>query len=146
MKKKYKVRPIKADDFTYLIDWWNHYDHCEVPSVDLLPNGGLGGLVIEKKGKPIMAAFMDLTNSAIGYLDFLVRDPNYNEKDKNDMMWDLQDACGAFLLDQGCRLIWGMTSYDSVANMAKEIGYDVMDDKYNLVYIHKKVYDDIKNK
>ena len=58
MEKKYKIRPIKVEDFTYLIKWWESYDHCNVPSSDLLPNKGLGGLVVEKEGKPIMAAFV----------------------------------------------------------------------------------------
>ena len=137
MEKKYKIRPIKVEDFTYLIKWWESYDHCNVPSSDLLPNKGLGGLVVEKEGKPIMAAFMYLTNSTIGYLDFLVRDPNYKGKDKNQMLWDLQDACGKCLLEQGCRLIWGMTSYDSIANMAEKIGHDVLEEKYHIIYIIK---------
>ena len=60
------------------------------------------------------------------------------------MLWDLQDACGKCLLEQGCRLIWGMTSYDSIANMAEKIGHDVLEEKYHIIYIHKKNYDDIK--
>ena len=146
MEKEYKIRFIKSDDFAHLIKWWKHYDHCEVPTVDLLPNYGMDGYVVEKNGKPIMAAFMYLTNSAIGYLDYLVRDPDYNEKDKNNMLWDLQEACGKYLLSRGCTMVWGMTSYETIANMAEKIGHDVLDDKYYVIYIHQKIHEDMTNK
>ena len=145
MKKEYKIRPVTVEDFKYLIEWWKHYDHCDVPTSDLLPNGGLGGLVIEKDNKPIVASFMYLTNSSMGYIDFLVSDPNYKHADKYSMIWDLQETCTENLIRNGCRVIWAMTSYDGMAKMAENQGHEVLEDKYYVMYTHKKVYDNITN-
>ena len=141
MEKKYIIRPIKVEDFIDLIKWWEHYEHVDVPSSDLLPNGGLGGLVIEKEGKVLIASFMYLTNSSMGYLDHLISDPDYKGKDKHQMIWDLQEACTKRLLQQGCKMIWAMTSYNGLAKMAKNQGHDVLDEKYHIMYTHQSVHD-----
>jgi len=143
MEKNYKIRPVRVEDFVDFIKWWKFYDHCDVPTSDLLPNGGLGGLAIEIDGKVIAGSFMYLTNSAMGYLDFLISDPEYKSKDKYNMIWDLQETCTANLIKQGCRIVWAMTSYDHLAEMAGKIGHDVLEDKYHVMYTHKKVYDDL---
>ena len=65
MKKKYIIRPIKVEDFTDVIKWWEHYEHVDVPASHVLPNGGLGTLVIEKEVKVLIASFMYLTNSSM---------------------------------------------------------------------------------
>ena len=146
MEKKYIIRPVKVEDYTDLIKWWKHYGHCDVPSSDLLPNSGLGGLVIEKEGKVVIASFMYLTNSAIGYMDFLISDPNYKNKDKYNMIMELQDACTEALLRKGCRIVWAMTSYDHLAEMAGKMGHEVLEKKHHIIYTHEKVYKEITKK
>ena len=141
MEKKYIIRPIKVEDFTDLIKWWEHYEHVEVPESHLLPNHGLGGLVVEKEGKVLIASFMYLTNSSMGYLDHLISDPDYKGKDKYQMIWDLQEACTKSLLRQGCKMIWAMTSYNGLAQMAEKQGHDVLDEKYHIIYTHHSVHD-----
>lgn len=146
MEEKYKIRPVRVEDYVDLIKWWESYDHVEVPSSDLLPNGGLGGLVIEKEGKAVMASFMYLTNSKMGYLDFLISDPDYKNKDKYSMIMKLQDACTGWLIQEGCRIVWAMTSYDHLAEMAGEMGHDVLEDKYSVIYTHLKVHEKMTKK
>jgi hypothetical protein len=146
MEDKYDVRPIKAEDFTLFTSWWESYDHTKVPTSDLLPNGGLGGLVVEKNGEVIAANFMYLTNSKMGYLDFLISNPKYENKDKYMMIMKLQEACTKVLLQQGCRIVWGMTSYDHLADMAEKMGHTVLEDKYHVMYTHGKIYEEMTKK
>jgi hypothetical protein len=146
MKDKYKIRPVKVEDFVDFISWWKSYDHCEVPSSDLLPNKGLGGFAIEIEGKVIAANFTYLTNSKIGYMDHLISDPNYKDKDKYKLLWELMEFCTEWLLKQGCTMIWAMTTYDHLAEMAKKQGHDVLDDKYYVMYTHHKIYGQMTKK
>ncbi len=146
MEKKYIIRPVKVEDFTYLMKWWESYEHCDVPTSDLLPNGGLNGLVVEKEGKPIIASFMYLTNSTMGYLDFLISNPDYKGNDKYQMIWDIQEACTEKLVKAGCRIVWAMTSYDGLAKMAEKFGHEVLEDKYHVIYTQNRVYADLIKK
>ena len=139
--EKYDIRPVRVEDYTNLIKWWKSYDHVEVPSSDLLPNQGLGGLAIEKEGKMIAAAFVYLTNSTMGYIDFLVSDPDYKGKDKFKMLMMLMEECTALALHQGCRIVWAMTNYQIMADIAEKMGHDVLEDKYNVIYTHHKIHE-----
>ena len=141
MKKKYNIRPIKVEDYTTLIEWWNQYEHVDIPSSDLLPNGGLVGLAIEKDVKMMAAAYVYLTNSAMGYIDFLVSDPSYKGPGKFNMLMELMEACTALALRQGCKIVWAMTTYQIMAEVAKKMGHDVLDDKHSIIYTHQLVHD-----
>jgi hypothetical protein len=49
-----------------------------------LPHDGKGGFMVEKNGKPIVSAFLYLTNSSIALLEWIVSNPNYKESDRKD--------------------------------------------------------------
>jgi len=146
MEEKYNVRPVKVEDYVDLIEWWKFYDHVEVPSSDILPNSGLGGLVVEKEGRMIAAAYIYLTNSAIGYVDFLVSDPSYKGRDRFEMITLLIDACSEVAVNQGCRIVWAMTTYDGVVRRCEKLGHEVLEDKYSVIYTHQKTAERIIKK
>jgi len=139
MDKKYEIRPVRVEDFPTLNKWWDSYDHIEVPDSGLLPNNGLGGYVVEKEGKIRACAFLYFTNSDVAYVDYLVGDPNYKGRDRYSMILDLIDLCTAVGLKEGCRLMWAMTTYDGVVKRCRDLGYEVLEDKYSVIYTHEKV-------
>ena len=143
MDKKYEVRPVRVEDFPTLIKWWKCYDHIEVPDSGLLPDGGLGGFVVEKEGKIRAGAFLYFTNSDVAYVDYLVGDPDYKGRDRYDMILDLIETCTRVGLKQGCRLMWAMTTYKGVVKRCEDLGYEVLEEKYNVIYTHQKVYKDV---
>ena len=146
MEEKYKIRPVVLEDRDTLSKWWESYDHMLVPSLDLLPEGGRGGFAIEKKGRMIAAAFVYVTNSDMGYIDFLVSDPNYKGKDKYKILTKLMEACSELAIELGCRIVWAMTTYPVMADIAKEMGHDVLDEKYSIIYTHHKAYKSVMEK
>ena len=146
MKEKYNIRPVWAEDADTLVKWWESYDHMLVPSQELLPENGQMGLAIEKDGRMMAAAFVYLTNSDMGYIDFLVSDPNYKGKDRFKMITMLIEACSELAIELGCRIIWAMTTYDSVIKRCEELDHDVLEDKYSLIYTHHKAYESVVKK
>ena len=146
MKEKYKIRPVTIEDSDILTEWWESYNHMLVPSLELLPENGQGGLVIEKEGKMIAAAFIYLTNSDMGYIDFLVSDPNYKGKDRFEIITMLIEACSELAIELGCRIIWAMTTYDGVIKRCKKLDHNVLDEKYNLIYTQHKAYENVVKK
>ena len=114
-----KIRAILIEDYQELIKWWKLHEKYGVviPKSTLLPNKGLGGFVVEKDNKLIASAFLYLTNSAIGYVDYLIADPNYREDDRNDILIKL----GTY-----------------VTKIAKDINIDVLEDDYKIIYTYDK--------
>ena len=137
MEQKYNIRPIMVEDYTILMEWWKSYDGIEIPDSSILPNGGLGGFVIEKKERMIAAAYIYFTNSAIAYIDFLISDPNYKSKDRYEIIAQLIVACSNAAVKQGSKLVWAITTYNGVIQRCKELGGDVLDNNYTVIYTHK---------
>jgi hypothetical protein len=138
MNKSYNVRPIKVKDYVFLSEWWKSYNGIELPDSGALPNNGLGGFIVEVKKRPIAAAYLYLTNSTIGYIDFLISDPNYKNKHRYDAIATLILACSNHAIKLGCKVVWAMTSYDGIIKRCKELGGDVLKDKYTIIYTNKQ--------
>ena len=143
MEKKYIVRPVEVKDLPTLKEWWDSYDYMETPDIQMLPDEGTGGFVVEKEGKSKAAAFLYFTNSDIAYVDYLVADPNYKGKDRYDMILDLIEECTRVGIGAGCRLMWAMTTFDGIVDRCRDLGFDVLPDKYTFIYTHQKVYSDL---
>ncbi len=138
MKENYNIRPIKVEDYSFLAEWWRSYDGIELPSSGALPNNGLGGFVVEVNNKPIAAAYVYLTNSTIGYIDFLISDPNYKGKDRYNAIANLILSCSNYAVDKGCEAVWAMTKYNGVINRCKELGGTILKEKYTVIYTNEK--------
>ena len=76
MDKKYNVRQVMMEDYTYINEWYIQRNELR-PKSTLLPNGGLDGFIIEKNEKPIAVIYLYLTNSKMGYFDFLMSERIY---------------------------------------------------------------------
>tara|TARA_R110002074_G_scaffold194553_4_gene360615 strand:+ start:356 stop:808 length:453 start_codon:yes stop_codon:yes gene_type:complete len=146
MDKKINIRPIRVEDYLKLIKWWEYYDHVQVPSSDLLPDGGLGGFAVEKEGRMIAAAYIYLTNSSMGYVDFLVSDPDYKGRDRFDLITQLIEACSEHGIKQGCRIIWAMTTYKGVVSRCEKLGHEILEDPYTVIYTHQQSYNKLIEK
>ena len=137
MEQKYNARPIKVEDYTILMEWWNSYDGIEIPDSSILPDNGLGGFVMEKEGKMVAAAYVYLTNSAVGYIDFLISNPNYKGRDRYDIIAKLILVCSDSAVAKGCKLVWAMTTYDGVVRRCRDLGGEILEDKYTVIYTHE---------
>ena len=92
------------------------------------------------------AGFLYFTNSSLGYVDYLISDPNYKGRDRFKMITMLIDSCSRVAYESGCTYIWAMTSYEGVVKRCEKLGYNVLEDKYTVIYTHQKTYDKIIKK
>ena len=138
MEYKYNIRPVRVEDYTILTKWWESYEGIELPDSSVLPNGGLGGFVVEKEGKMVAVAYIYFTNSTIGYIDFLIADPNYRGRDRYEIVAQLITACSDALIAQGCTIVWAMTTYNGVVKRCKDLGGIILEDKYTVIYTHQQ--------
>ena len=75
-------RKLKTSDWETLVTWWDSWDDWTTPSKDFLPENGTGGIMIEKNGEPIVAGFIYETNSASVLLEWIISNPDYRDKDR----------------------------------------------------------------
>jgi hypothetical protein len=143
MMEEYNIRPLQLEDYSTLVKWWESYDHIVTPESHMLPEGGLGGFIVEKEGRPMAAGFLYLTNSTVGYVDYLVSDPNYKGKDRFEMITWLIEACSEEAIRQGCRITWAMTTYSGIVRRCDKLGYEVLDEKYSVIYTHHKIHEEM---
>ena len=91
MSNKLNIRKIQEKDYEFINKWWQEVQLDPI-SREILPMNGLGGLIIEKE-KPIAVSYLYLTNSKVAYVDNLIVNPSYNNKDRFKVVSTLIDAC-----------------------------------------------------
>ena len=157
MKRDYKFRQITVDDYPHLIKWWKKYEKFGilVPKATLLPNKGLGGFVVEKNGVAIASCFLYFTNSAFGYVDYLIADPDYREEDRDKIMLEFGVYVTQMAAAAGCELVKAITSNKNLVKLlsvsaknghaeqledgsyiANGVKLDIKPEPYYMVYTH----------
>ncbi len=140
MEQKYNVRQVVVEDYTYINEWYSQRKELRPKSI-LLPNGGLDGFIIEKNNKPIAVIYLYLTNSKMGYFDFLMSDPNYKEEDRFEIIMILFQYCTKKAISAGCECVFVTTAIPGVINKMKELGLreDLIceDEKRVIIYTYE---------
>jgi len=135
------IRLIRLDDYPELEKWWKLYElqGIVIPKKNRLPNNGLGGFVVEKEGKLIASAFLYLTNSALGYVDYLIADPTYREDDRQTILLDLAKHVTCVAIENGCETVWAYTCNQKLIDMATEASvFKILPQDYKIVYTYDK--------
>jgi len=76
------IRRLKETDWGTLVSWWDAWPEWVSPPKEFLPDNGKGGFIVEKKQTPIVAGFLYLTNSKGVLLEWIVSNPEYRDKDR----------------------------------------------------------------
>ena len=123
---KLESRQLKESDWETLQSWWKAWGWPEM-SKDLMPLYGLGGLIIEKEGKPIASGFLYLTNSKVAWTEWIVSDPEYREHDRIDALKLVVEGLEKVAIQAGCTIVLSVGRNKGLLNIHKELGYTVDD-------------------
>ena len=121
MEKRIKVRQVAMEDYKYIDSWYEKRGHLK-PKMIILPNDGMGGFVVEKEGRLIAVIYLYLTNSKMGYFDFLMSDPDYIEKDRSEIIMSLFQYSTKKAILTGCECVFVTTAVTGVIDKMKELG------------------------
>ena len=140
MKNSIKVRQVTMEDYKQIDSWYKKRGELR-PKMIILPNDGLGGFVVEKDEKPIAVIYLYLTNSKMGYFDFLMSDPDYIKKDRSEIIMSLFHYCTKKAILTGCECVFVTTAVTGVINKMKELGVreDLIceDEKRIIIYTYE---------
>lgn len=118
------IRELNDSDYEdILVGWWKDWG-WEPPQKDFLPNDGKGGIIILDDDVPICAGYMYLTNSKVGWVDWIISNRYYtNKKLRKDaislLVSRLTDICKLI----GCKYVYALIKNQSLINTYEGLGY-----------------------
>ena len=131
--KDITTRTIVIEDYEFINKWWIEHGEKSPPKLTDLPDKGLGGVIVEKNGKPICVNYLYLTNSSMCYLANATSNPNYKGKDRFDIIQILLDECVRRAHALGCSFIWCTSTERGVLERCKKSGFHVVEPKENII-------------
>jgi len=116
----------KLNDTDYdkiLVNWWSNW-RWSAPPKDFLPEDGKGGYMIYDGDIPVCAGFIYVTNSKVGWCDWIISNFDYKDKKKRkEALKTLIRTLTETLKISGCRYSYALIKSDSLTNVYKEEGY-----------------------
>ena len=122
------TRKLKESDWDTLVAWWETWPEWKPPARNFLPEGGTGGLMVEKNGIPIVAGFIYETNSDGVLFEWVVSNPDYREKDRQDAIEKLINDAETKIKEMGYKHIFSIGRSKRLIDTHKKLGWFV-DDK-----------------
>ena len=122
MKENTNVRQVTLGDYKHIDSWYKKRNELRPISI-LLPNGGLDGFIVEKNKQPIAVIYLYLTNSKMGYMDFLMSDPDYKEQDRYELIMMLLKYCTHRAIKAGLQCVFVTTKIPALVKKGKELGF-----------------------
>jgi len=78
---KLNIQKLKENDYEkLLVNWWKDWG-WQAPPKDFLPDNGTGGFMVYNKDIPICAGFIYKTNSNVAWVDWIISNKNYKDKE-----------------------------------------------------------------
>tara|TARA_R100000935_G_scaffold37118_2_gene58169 strand:- start:11494 stop:11901 length:408 start_codon:yes stop_codon:yes gene_type:complete len=121
-----KTRRITEEDWDILPIWWDKWPKWTTPSRDALPDNGLGGLMVELNGLPLMCGFIYKTNSKGVWFEWIISDPEYKDRDQRQkalelLIGDAEKLC----ISEGFKYILFIGKHKNLINTFKNMGWHV---------------------
>jgi hypothetical protein len=119
-----KIRELNDSDYEdILVGWWKDWG-WQPPQKDFLPDDGKGGIIVYDDDVPICAGYMYLTNSRVGWVDWIISNRNYTNKElRKDaiqlLVSRLTDICGL----QDASTVYALIKNESLINTYESLGY-----------------------
>tara|TARA_R100001377_G_C3129592_1_gene88845 strand:+ start:138 stop:602 length:465 start_codon:yes stop_codon:yes gene_type:complete len=125
--KDFFTRKLRESDWDTLVKWWDSWPEWQAPARNFLPDNATGGLMVEKNGVPIVAGFIYETNSAGVLFEWVVSNPDYREKDRQDAIEKLLIDAENKIKEMGYNYIFSIGRSKSLIKTHKKLGWHVDD-------------------
>lgn len=118
------IRKLEHKDYDEILTkWWKDW-RWSAPPRDFLPEDATGGLIVYDEEVPVCAGFVYMTNSKVGWVEFIVSNMDYKDKENRRLyLSTLVDSLGNVLKSVGAKYTYVSLKNDSLINIYEELGY-----------------------
>ena len=100
---KFTIRKLNKTDYdNILLKWWKDW-RWTAPPKDFLPDDGEGGFIVYDNDIPVCAGYIYITNSKVGWCDWIIS--NFNYKDKTNRKEALDELIKILKFAFGCSVL-----------------------------------------
>ena len=118
------TRTLTESDYEILSDWWKAWG-WPVMAKDMLPDNGTGGIMVENKGKNIVAGFLYWSNSKLVWLDWIISNPNADKKIRKQAIEMLILTAEQMVKDAGSKYIMSISRSNSLLKIHEKLGWNI---------------------
>lgn len=117
------IRPITESDYFAICEWWKHHKWQVVPAQALPPNGYIA-LVGEK---PIVAGFLYRTDSNLGWLEWIVSNPDSTFDERTTAINELLETIFQRAKELKIQAIFTSSNNETLIKRLAEQGFQITD-------------------
>ena len=122
---KFNIRKLEASDWGTLVKWWDSWPEWVAPPKTFLPDNGTGGLIVEKGEQPIVAGFLYFTNSQAVLLEWIISNPEYRGKDRQEAIELLINTAEAICKKQDQLHMFSIGRNKHLIEIHKKLGWNI---------------------
>ena len=128
---KLNIQKLKENDYEkLLVNWWKDWG-WQAPPKDFLPDDGTGGFMVYNKDIPICAGFIYKSNSKVAWVDWIISDKNYKDKEsRKEGITYLIQALTEICKQLGYTYCYALVKHERLIKTYEGLGYTKADN-YN---------------
>jgi len=116
-------RLTESDYDNILVGWWNDWKWTP-PQQDFLPDNGTGGFIVYDGEIPVCAGFVYVTNSKASWVDWIISNKNYTDKEGRRLALRLLiQSLTNISIRSGSKYIYALIKNQHLIKVYEEIGY-----------------------
>ena len=122
------LTPLRSEDYeNILVGWWKQWDWTP-PVKDFLPQDGKGGLMVWDGKIPICAGFIYNTNSRVAWIDWIISNKEYRDKEKRQYALELLIATlGEICKRDGNKYAYALLRHEKLIKTYETLGFNAGD-------------------
>lgn len=128
------IRKIEEEDYDILVKWWKDWG-WEAPPREFLPENGTGGFIVLSNDLPVCAGFMYITNSKVGWSEFIISSKEYKGGDRSAAIDLLMEGMTSFFKKVGCKYVFTSVKNKALQSRYKKHGYTVNDESVEMTKV-----------
>ena len=117
-----QVRPLVYADYVLLCSWWLSWGWSP-PAVNMLPSTGY---IVEVEGNPVLAGFLYQTDSALGWVEWVIANPAFR-LERRQALPVLLEAIAKEATRRGIQALFTSSNHPGLIEGYKANGFAVTD-------------------
>jgi hypothetical protein len=125
----FTLRPLHESDYdNILLGWWEDWGWV-APVKELLPQDGIGGVIVYDEDEPVCAGFLYMTNSKVAWVEWVISNKNYRKKpQRKEAIVYLIKTLTNIAKTNGATFAYTVVKNKSLSAIYEQVGYANGDD------------------